>query len=810
MRFSEKTKGSISVFLILILFPLFTGFYLGLLSIRKTAADRTLQGSMNLAGTGALNSYNPTLKKQYGIFAVNVEEEVLEYEISSMLSDMIESNGAESSPLISLTMNDFTLHYPGKYSLYREEIMKQQMMEYMKYRGPVGFADGISKKLHLFFDLPEISGVMKKREKYYDSLERADKTISKTAEILSAKPEDQDIKEEKDFIKNILKSLPDLEKELSGLGEKSDEWNEAIKNMDNGNLKNIFKEDFKNGGGIFAPESTEEFRKILEGDLSLIEEAEKEGGDLPPMEYKNHGLYKYLSGFGSSDISDENIANAKKFKENLSEIAGNRETVEEAVKVSKEININDFLPDDFRHVGETVDENSSPEDLFLKPGKAEEYRNLCFMEEYIYGMFSSAVTPEDRTAKTGRKLNESPLFGCEMEYILVGKDHLYKNVLLVKSLLFQIRFLLNSCYLFSSAEMKSKAMAAAMSIAAVTGLGVRAVQYAILGLWATAETVLDISTLMKGKDVPVYKNRYTWTLSMEGLAEKVKQDATEYTSNGIDDIYKELAESTDEGFDRLENEITEFFDNTEKGITETTVNMIMLPVETLLSEITENIPFRKLSREEIKGGILEKISEADNGSAAFKVAQKVFTDNILDDLLDMIYEPYSEIFLADGETFSEAAKQKIEQAIQDQYEKYIGIIEKKIIETADKERGDIKKCLSEGKEVSKEKLSAEFEKYMERLGDFTGHDKDSRGESISSFTGLGMTYEDYLRIFILLGLNKKETGKKIISRTAEVMQANCSKEEESFDLRKCTVGICLKAEVKAGAGTVIREETYAL
>lgn len=809
MKFSEKTKGSISVFLVLILLPFFTCFYLGLLSLKKTAIDRTLHGSMNLAGNGALHAYNPTLKRQYGIFAVNQEEDLLEHEISIMLSNMVESNNQEGSPFMSLKMNDFALYYPLKYSLYREEILKQQIMEYMKYRAPLIFANELSKKIPLFFELPKISSVMKKSEDYYNSLEKADDSFKKAGRIVSEHYEVSDIESEKKTIKLLLKEISNFEQELYEVSENAEAWNNSLKKMEDGELKNIFLEDYKNAADFLTSDNIKEFEEILKNDLSILEKAEKEGDNLPSLSYRTHSLYKYLNSINSSDVTDEKKENAKRFKENLSEIAGNKEKIKE-LSFSKEINIGSLLPSDFRQIEHNKKTEESFEKLFSESGKAKDYRNACFIEEYIAKMFSCAVTSNEKLALTGRPLNESPIFGCEMEYILIGKDSAYKNISLMKGLLFQIRFLLNSCYLFSSVEMKSKAMSVAVALAAATGFGAKAIQYALLVLWATAETVLDISSLMKGKSVPLYKNRYTWTLSIEGLAEKVKDDATEYTCNHVDDIYKKLVEKTDKGFDQLEGNIKEFFENTERGVTEKISNMIMLHVESFISKITEDLVFggRKLSKEEIKEELIKVTKKAENGSRGFEVAYEIFIDHILDELVDDIYEPYSEIFINDSETISQAAAQKIEQEIHNQYVKYSSLIEKRILEITEEGKNEVKKCLLKGKDISKEELTIAIEKYTDYLSEFTGHDTDYSEESFSSCTGLGLTYEDYIRVFLLLRLKNKDTQKRILSRTAEVMQINCFKEEKTFDLRRCTLGICLKAEVKIGTGIVKREETY--
>lgn len=68
----QRVRGSISLFLILILMPLFSGTYLAIDAGRAAAARSRLAGALDLTGNAALNDYDQALKDRYGLFAMEI------------------------------------------------------------------------------------------------------------------------------------------------------------------------------------------------------------------------------------------------------------------------------------------------------------------------------------------------------------------------------------------------------------------------------------------------------------------------------------------------------------------------------------------------------------------------------------------------------------------------------------------------------------------------------------------------------------------------------------------------------------------
>lgn len=80
--FFEKTKGSISLFLALIMLPMMTVAGLIVDGARISAAKASLSGAGDLAMNAALSEYDQILYDVYGIFAVSENMEELQNNVS--------------------------------------------------------------------------------------------------------------------------------------------------------------------------------------------------------------------------------------------------------------------------------------------------------------------------------------------------------------------------------------------------------------------------------------------------------------------------------------------------------------------------------------------------------------------------------------------------------------------------------------------------------------------------------------------------------------------------------------------------------
>lgn len=153
-KLCERSKGAISVFLTLILIPTF--IFSGVLvdGSRILGAKNLISGAGELALNGALSNYHEELNKTYGLLAMASTAE----EVDDILQDFFETtlnySGLHkedvSKALVYLELVDgsfYTSNIPGS-EIFQTEVLRQEILEYMKYRAPVtGFNRGIKDNL---------------------------------------------------------------------------------------------------------------------------------------------------------------------------------------------------------------------------------------------------------------------------------------------------------------------------------------------------------------------------------------------------------------------------------------------------------------------------------------------------------------------------------------------------------------------------------------------------------------------------------------------------------------------------------------
>lgn len=128
----------------------------------------------------------------------------------------------------------------------------------------------------------------------------------------------------------------------------------------------------------------------------------------------------------------------------------------------------------------------------------------------------------------------------DLEYVLGGKYSDEENLKIVINQLVLARSALNLVYLMKDSEKREIAELA--GIAFSMGLGIPALEkvasYVVLSAWAYAEAVMDVKTLLKGGKVAFFKTKENWQLDLEAAAE-LDQD-TEGLSKGKKGLsYKE-------------------------------------------------------------------------------------------------------------------------------------------------------------------------------------------------------------------------------------------------------------------------------
>ncbi len=123
----------------------------------------------------------------------------------------------------------------------------------------------------------------------------------------------------------------------------------------------------------------------------------------------------------------------------------------------------------------------------------------------------------------------------ELEYILYGKNSDEKNLKEATKAILLMREGANFAYLCSNARRTEEAGAMAAVLAGaipIPGL-VAVLTYALLFVWAYAESILDTRILMTGGKLPVWKDDTSWHLDLEDIPEilNILKNGKSYSSS---------------------------------------------------------------------------------------------------------------------------------------------------------------------------------------------------------------------------------------------------------------------------------------
>lgn len=165
----------------------------------------------------------------------------------------------------------------------------------------------------------------------------------------------------------------------------------------------------------------------------------------------------------------------------------------------------------------------------LLAGDLSRLRDDIYINEYIMGSFKNAVPvlrdglkeiPD--TGLSGlEKAKRETRYDAETEYILHGDASQNVNNLKTRGEILLIRFGLDTLHVYMDGSKKELATGIAAAVAGwwTGGAGIPVLSNLIMCGWGLGEAVIDMSDLLEGKQVPIYKSQGDWKLSI-GLPKK--------------------------------------------------------------------------------------------------------------------------------------------------------------------------------------------------------------------------------------------------------------------------------------------------
>ena len=841
MTIRKAYQGSVSLFLAMVLLPIYSCVYFVIDAARYEAAKEKAEGALALCGNGALNDYDFVLKELYGLFAISSGQEEEERLLGNLFGNSVDAYGAGQQNMISTSVKSFSLSFPAEASLARPEVLERYMVDYMKYRAPYQFARGLSQRLAVFRQSAEAATVLEKSQAYYNALSDTDNRLSEIGKTVSGET-DGSVAAEKEKIAALQKTIEPLRKALKGTSGEAEEWKSAIEKMEDGELKTLLSGNYQDAAGALSEDGLQVFSDLLQDDLNKLQEyeaqkaqsAEQAEGDaqteeddqpFPVLEYPTDPVYRYLLSASNSNASEESKASAKETKAALQGITDTTLSVfyenVAALSVSEQLGSVAATIDALGETGDAPDlstvegislqQLSSIKQLFsdMETALKNQLEN-CYVEEFLTEQFSCYATGDQAENLSGSVFSESPLFRGELEYILFGKDSLQANVALYTNLLFACRLLFNCIYAFGNAKMRSEALTVATALAGWTGIGITAAQNLLLLLWAGGESVLDVATLCKGGAVPLFKNASTWTLSLNGAGRTLAEGATKYASKQIDDVFALIEQTADDQLEEITGAAENYFRQTAEGAAESVTNLIVTPIEAQLTSLIGNrtAAYAGKSKEQIRQMLQDAVDSVEGNSAAVTLGKQLFTQYCLEELTEEVYQYYDPL-LSTEDALSEAAVSALEKALANLYEKLFSAIENEINQKVTEAENQLHQVVSGAKENVKNQTVAVINRYAEQLGSFLGTGSGTTSASVSGSSGLAFSYQDYLKVITFVRLQSNSGKRGMLTRSAKVMQSRVAAKENSFNITQTYTAVRLKAEVRVSSYTIKEEKEYA-
>ena len=203
MKFFRETKGIISIFLALIMLPMFTCAGLIIDGARASAAKTAASGAGDLAMNAALSEFDDVLHQVYGLFAMSDSIDDLQENVERYFNNTINNTGILQGSdsytrsfinsigsmfsnseisfdnIVDTKAEHFSLIEVPDSALANPVILERQIVEYMKYRAPVNIGTGLLSKLGCIGETSKQTKVLEAKvdyEKKLDSVQDACET----------------------------------------------------------------------------------------------------------------------------------------------------------------------------------------------------------------------------------------------------------------------------------------------------------------------------------------------------------------------------------------------------------------------------------------------------------------------------------------------------------------------------------------------------------------------------------------------------------------------------------------------------------
>lgn len=226
----RAAQGSVTIFLIIIMLPMLI-FSCSVMDICKIfMARNSTDGALEIAMNSRLASYDDILKDMYGILASSADEEELSKKLTTYYKMTLESSTGSTlgkddekyvenffSELFKADFSDlndaaskangllnvfeaddspFSVTPIATSAVSNPDVMHKQIVEYMKYRGPVYLATGVLDKIKAFADTKNQAAAAKKQIEFEQDMEDAGNAFKDVYDNIVALMNEADVLEQ--------------------------------------------------------------------------------------------------------------------------------------------------------------------------------------------------------------------------------------------------------------------------------------------------------------------------------------------------------------------------------------------------------------------------------------------------------------------------------------------------------------------------------------------------------------------------------------------------------------------------------------
>lgn len=242
MNFFERSKGAISIFLVIILVPMLTVSSLFVDISRVELARSVAASAGDLTMNTALTNYDTMLKDLYGLFATAQDKEDLfgkledyyrtcivsagignqdaDTYVDQIISSLKGVSDSSSADLLKMELVDFSTKPIDGANLANATIMKSQIVNFMKYRAPIDTGLSFISSLKSFTTLSSQTKLVDCRTEYYEEQQGVMEDCKKTWDEIAKYNNNEMAKGAEKYFENLRSDLTSFETNYNAIAKK--------------------------------------------------------------------------------------------------------------------------------------------------------------------------------------------------------------------------------------------------------------------------------------------------------------------------------------------------------------------------------------------------------------------------------------------------------------------------------------------------------------------------------------------------------------------------------------------------------------